>query len=356
LAIQIFNLLKSLSNNDGPEFVQCVFAGVDIDEQQKLLKQTPKYLIGTPNRLLELYEKKAYDINRLQTLVIDEVDRIVLPLSRYSTVKKTFNKKIHPTPGEDLIRLIVQTKSKNIAQVTESEQEKDRSMDVPLQVVVSSATVNNPLKRILTNAPRSWMKKPVIVDLNSSPPKEVTHIGYYFDPTFNYLPVSKQMSHGKVFKDDSIVTEETLAETLASLFRFHDVKRAMVFCSSNTSVQKLVDSLNFVGVKSDKMFNMHDYTLKIEDHKPFKKLLEGKVDCIVATEFEARGLDVPDVSHVFMVGMTTPQSYQHVTGRTGRFGKKGVAITLLPSAKEAPKYLDMIAKLGIETTEPDASI
>ncbi|MBE9536206.1 MAG: DEAD/DEAH box helicase, partial [Proteobacteria bacterium] len=59
----------------------------------------------------------------------------------------------------------------------------------------------------------------------------------------------------------------------------------------------------------------------------FKK---GQVDMLVATDVAARGLDISDVSHVFNYHIPfDPQSYIHRIGRTGRAGKKGIAITLV---------------------------
>jgi superfamily II DNA/RNA helicase len=331
--------------------VQCVFAGIDAEVQSNSLAQSPpQILIGTPNRLWELFQKDAFDVSRLQTLAIDEVDRIINPLSRYSTVKMKFNKKIHPNPGEDLINAIVKIRKQNYFQ--EQEIQSDFAKSVPLQVIASSATVNNPLRRFLIAPPRSWMKKPVVVDLNTKPPIEVSHVAYYFDARRTCIPVSKDLKHGDSFRSDAVVSEETLVETLVSLFHNHNVKRALIFTNSNVSITRLVYNLCEMGIKTDKLFNLHDYSLKIDDYRPFDALLNGKLDAICATEFEARGLDIPDIDHVFMIGLTTPQSYQHVSGRTGRFGKCGTAITLLPSAKEVPKYLDMIRNLGIDVKDP----
>jgi ATP-dependent RNA helicase DeaD len=56
----------------------------------------------------------------------------------------------------------------------------------------------------------------------------------------------------------------------------------------------------------------------------------GKTDMLVATDVAARGLDISDVSHVFNYHIPfDPQSYIHRIGRTGRAGKKGIAITLV---------------------------
>src|SRR5690606_29779660 len=70
----------------------------------------------------------------------------------------------------------------------------------------------------------------------------------------------------------------------------------------------------------------------------------GKLRLLVASDVAARGLDIPDVSHVFNFDIPThAEDYVHRIGRTGRAGRSGKAFTLVSRADQ--KYLDGIEKL-----------
>ncbi|MBN0903694.1 ATP-dependent RNA helicase SrmB, partial [Pseudomonas aeruginosa] len=79
-----------------------------------------------------------------------------------------------------------------------------------------------------------------------------------------------------------------------------------------------------------------------------KRLTDGRVNVLIATDVAARGIDIPDVSHVFNFDMPrTADTYLHRIGRTGRAGKKGTAISLV----EAHDHL-LLGKIGRYIEEP----
>ena len=79
-----------------------------------------------------------------------------------------------------------------------------------------------------------------------------------------------------------------------------------------------------------------------------KRLTEGRVNVLVATDVAARGIDIPDVSHVINFDMPrSGDTYLHRIGRTGRAGRKGTAISLV----EAHDYV-LLMKIGRYVDEP----
>ncbi|WP_263357506.1 helicase-related protein, partial [Enterobacter bugandensis] len=73
-----------------------------------------------------------------------------------------------------------------------------------------------------------------------------------------------------------------------------------------------------------------------------KRLTDGRVNVLVATDVAARGIDIPDVSHVINFDMPrSGDTYLHRIGRTGRAGRKGIAISLV----EAHDHL-LLQKIG----------
>ena len=83
-------------------------------------------------------------------------------------------------------------------------------------------------------------------------------------------------------------------------------------------------------------------------NEAIKRMTDGRMNVLIATDVAARGIDIPDVSHVFNFDMPrTADTYLHRIGRTGRAGKKGVAISLV----EAHDHL-LLGKIGRYIDEP----
>ena len=88
--------------------------------------------------------------------------------------------------------------------------------------------------------------------------------------------------------------------------------------------------------------------VQIKRNEAIKRLTDGRVNVLIATDVAARGIDIPDVSHVFNFDMPrTADIYLHRIGRTGRAGKKGIAISLV----EAHDHL-LLGKIGRYVEEP----
>ena len=78
-----------------------------------------------------------------------------------------------------------------------------------------------------------------------------------------------------------------------------------------------------------------------------KRMMDGRVNVLVATDVAARGLDILDITHVFNFDMPRTATYLHRIGRTGRAGRKGTAISLV----EAHDHL-LLGKVGRYLNEP----
>jgi superfamily II DNA/RNA helicase len=118
LAVQVFDWIKGFTRSyihgdDVAYMVQCIISGPDVESQKELLKKfTPRIVVGTPNRLLELYNSQDLDFSRLRLLIIDEADRIVKSTSSHAPVKKRFNAKIHKADGELLLEKLFNSEKK----------------------------------------------------------------------------------------------------------------------------------------------------------------------------------------------------------------------------------------------------
>ncbi|WP_425061364.1 DEAD/DEAH box helicase [Sporomusa carbonis] len=103
--------------------------------------------------------------------------------------------------------------------------------------------------------------------------------------------------------------------------------RVIIFCRTKKGVDDLVASLSARGYISD---GLHGDLSQAQRDRVMKKFRDGKLDILIATDVAARGLDIEHITHVINYDIPQdPESYVHRIGRTGRAGKKGVAITFI---------------------------
>lgn len=124
-----------------------------------------------------------------------------------------------------------------------------------------------------------------------------------------------------------IINESERDSAITRLIDATTPQKSIIF----TRMKKEADKLsNFLISKGYKAVSLHGDMEQRERRIAIKTFKENKVEILVATDVASRGLDISDVSHVFNYHMPlNPESYVHRIGRTGRAGKKGVAITLV---------------------------
>ena len=103
--------------------------------------------------------------------------------------------------------------------------------------------------------------------------------------------------------------------------------RAMVFINNPENIEVTVDKLCHHGIQADGIYGKSG---KLERKNALDAFRSGKINVLVASDIGARGLDIPDVTHI--INMDVPEEatfYLHRAGRSGRKGQSGVAITLV---------------------------
>jgi ATP-dependent RNA helicase RhlE len=116
-------------------------------------------------------------------------------------------------------------------------------------------------------------------------------------------------------------------KVLNELLRKEDFEKVLVFGETKYGVQKLADMLTKAGLPAEAI---HGNKSQPQRQRALKNFRDGKVGILVATDVAARGLDIPNVSHV--INFDTPNNYEdyiHRIGRTGRAGNKGTALTFV---------------------------
>jgi superfamily II DNA/RNA helicase len=114
---------------------------------------------------------------------------------------------------------------------------------------------------------------------------------------------------------------------LCGLLAQDGYQKVLVFGRTKHGVEKLGVMLNKEGFKTA---SIHGNKSQPQRQHALKAFKDEKVQVLVATDVAARGLDIPNVTHV--INFEVPQTYDdyvHRIGRTGRAGKKGVALTFV---------------------------
>jgi superfamily II DNA/RNA helicase len=142
-------------------------------------------------------------------------------------------------------------------------------------------------------------------------------------------------------------------ETLRRLIRSADgLKNAIIFCNRKRDVATLYRSLLRHGFSTIALHGDMDQTARMAALDQFRK---GEVSLLVASDVAARGLDIPDVSHIFNFDVPHhPDDYVHRIGRTGRAGRSGTAITIVapPDLKAVTAIEKLIGQSIAWTGEP----
>ncbi len=120
-------------------------------------------------------------------------------------------------------------------------------------------------------------------------------------------------------------------EKLTSLLRADELEKTIIFCETKFGAQRLSERLTKDGLPA---VAIHGNKSQSQRERALKDFKTHEVDILVATDVAARGLDIPNVTHV--INFDQPKAYEdyvHRIGRTGRAGKTGKALTFVASTR-----------------------
>ncbi len=117
------------------------------------------------------------------------------------------------------------------------------------------------------------------------------------------------------------------SEALVRLIDYHAFKLGLVFCNTQRMVDELTDTLIAQGFSADRL---HGGIPQAQRTRVMNKFKKAEFEFLVATDVAARGIDVDDLEVVFNFDFPfDAEDYVHRIGRTGRAGKRGMAITFV---------------------------
>jgi superfamily II DNA/RNA helicase len=261
--------------------VALLIGGVSFDNQDVKLVRGVDVLIATPGRLLDHSERGRLLLTGVELLVIDEADRM-LDMGFIPDIER-------------ICKLVPFTR----------------------QTLFFTATMPAEIRRIT----EQFLHNPVKVEVA----KPATTLA----TTTQLLVKTGREPHEK-------------RATLRSLIRSADgLKNGIIFCNRKTEVAALYRSLVRHGFSTLALHGDMDQSSRTAALEKFRR---GEVTLLVASDVAARGLDIPDVSHIYNFDVPHhPDDYVHRIGRTGRAGRTGTAITLVAPADG--KSLAAIEKL-----------
>lgn len=264
LVIQIVKDADQLGRHAGLRSV-AVYGGMDHAAQQERLAASPVDLVAaTPGRLLDFIRSRAIDLKAVQTLVIDEADRMLdmgfIP---------------------DVSRIIRELPPKE-----------------KRQTLLFSATLTPDVMRLATQ----WMPDPIEVSV---------------DAEHATVDTIKQIVYPIASREKFTVLYNTLKQ--------HDGKRFLIFRNRKRDCDELCRELASHGIDVEQLSGDVEQKKRLRILEDFRS---GKTKIVVATDVAGRGIHVDDIAYVVNYDFPyKADDYIHRIGRTGRAGSTGTAIS-----------------------------
>lgn len=134
---------------------------------------------------------------------------------------------------------------------------------------------------------------------------------------------------------------------VVNLLRFYDAACALVFCNTRNAVRHLEAALHERGFAA---VSLSGELSQSERNAALQALRDGRARICVATDVAARGIDLPGLTLVVHAELPNdPEVMQHRSGRTGRAGKKGTSVLLVPPSRRRKAEM-LIAAAGVEAS------
>ena len=162
--------------------------------------------------------------------------------------------------------------------------------------------------------------------------------------------VGENRGHGDIAYQCVTVAPSDIENSVVNLLRFHEAETAILFCATRDNVRHLHATLVERGFGAVALSGEHSQN---ERNAALQALRDRRARVCVATDVAARGIDLPGLSLVVHVEIPRDaEALQHRSGRTGRAGKKGTAVLIVPYPRR--RRVEMMlrgAKIEAEWTE-----
>lgn len=270
-----------------------VYGGVDYEKQRAMLEEGLDILIGTPGRIIDYLKQHVFNLRGLQVMVLDEADRM-FDLGFIKDIR--FLMRRMPYAKNRLSMLFSATLSYRV-------------MELAYEHMNNPETIRIEPKKITADRIQQSV---------------------YFPSNQDKIPL------------------------LLGLLSHNNPERTIIFTNTKRAANEVAEYLKSNGYTSALLSG--DVPQK-KRQKLLQAFSNGDISVLVATDVAARGLHIPDVSHVFNYDLPqSPEDYVHRIGRTARAGAKGDAISF--ACEDTAFYLPEIEayigmKLQSQTVLPE---
>ena len=280
LAVQVQDAFESLGRQHKLN-VALLIGGVAFDPQAAKIDRGADVVIATPGRLLDHFERGKLLLTGVELLVIDEADRM-LDMGFIPDIER-------------ICKLLPFTR----------------------QTLFFSATMPSEIQRLTAQ----FLHNPVQVETSV---------------------VSSTAASIKQFAVKAPTEPKAKRDALRALIRSQgEIKNAIIFANRKTTVALLEKSLQKHGFNAGALHGDMDQSARLKMLTAFRA---SEVTYLIASDVAARGLDIPEVSHIFNFGVPIhAEDYVHRVGRTGRAGREGNAYMMVTKADS--KHFNAIESL-----------
>lgn len=163
--------------------------------------------------------------------------------------------------------------------------------------------------------------------------------------------IRRDEAHGDIEYRAVRVAPNEIENAVVNLLRYFESPGALIFCATRERVRHLYGALRERGFSA---VQLSGELSQKERADALQSLRDGHARACVATDVAARGLDLPDLGLVIHADLpTNTAGLLHRSGRTGRAGKKGVSVVVVPHTKRRPaERLFSVANLSVEWSGP----
>lgn len=265
LAQQIKSVASSLGEYSGIT-AYAACGGTPLREDLKALEKGVHIVVGTPGRIYDLMSRRVLDRAAIRVLILDEADQML---------EDRF---------KDQVLCILEL-----------------GFPKECQVALFSATMPDTVLSVANQ----MLQNPVRILV---PPEEVTLDGikqYYVD----------------------IPKEEWKYEALCDIYKQLTINQALIYCNKRQKAEWLAEKMSAEGFP---LSFIHGEMEPEERQRRMAEFRSGTVRVMISTDLLARGIDIQQISLVINYELPNQrENYIHRIGRSGRFGRKGVAINLI---------------------------
>ncbi|AIN20199.1 MULTISPECIES: ATP-dependent RNA helicase SrmB [Yersinia] len=283
LAMQVADQARELAKHTQLD-IATITGGVAYMNHAEVFSENQDIVVATTGRLLQYIKEENFDCRAVETLILDEADRM-----------------LDMGFAQDIETISAETRW--------------RKQTLLFSATLEGEAIREFAERILTEP----------VELEADPSRR-----------------ERKKIQQWYYRADDIEHKTAL---LVHLLKQPEVQKSIIFVRTREKVHQLVSWLREAGINA---WFLEGEMVQAKRTEAVIRLSDGRVNVLVATDIASRGLDIDDISHVFNFDLPlTADVYLHRIGRTGRAGRKGVAISLV----EAHDHL-LLGRIGRYLKEP----